>query len=1250
MTIAPGQDFESPDKQLKPEQRSGTDVRTEMLRKILSAFNHSGINYAVLHSEDMGLPRVDSDVDIVFDQHPGHTVEPLLINLQTQGHIIIIQKLHYEVPYGYYYILGSSEEVTPDTVLHLDCLYDPYGINRYFIPTTDLLVDRIREDWGFRVSDRNIALHLLIKRAIKGNSDQSRIAVIRRLFEPANETLDISIIEKWFGSKSSLLVAKLASEKNTAQADTLLHELKTKLLKQMWLRHPVLLLLSSFWSAIRKVGRLFRPAGTFVVFLGPDGCGKTTLSRSVEACHSRTYRRVWRFHWRPGLLPKLGQRKANKPDSAITVPPRKAIYGTLVSLIRYLYYLADFVLGYWLVVYPKKARSTLVIGERWYYDVIVNPARYGFNLPGWFLMLGRVLVPEPDRVFLLTAEPVTIHQRKTELEIDEIEEQIRLFRKILPVSPCGVEIANQGLADVALSKISKTITDCRSDATAELIAASMKTEWSGFGVGNSTKVWIHTSDPVENALKLYNPHSRTGLIAKYSARYIPRKAAQFCFFSSSPGHAELAKLASHSMLIRQTIGFNDAAISFTVGTAGPHQKYTAQVSRNGHVLSYVKIAPENIGELLENEACTLDRFKNSDLHVSVPQALHSRHVNGYIYLFISPPEGHTIRRGIVFDHYDRNFLLAMIPTKPCQVNPDRILSSCGPCCTGNSSPEQSKNAVWQDVEDQIRLMVKDGGVFVGRSHGDYAPWNTFLLSDGSLFVFDWEYSFEPAPLFFDLFHCLLMPDRLVRSLPAKDVVNRLLSFSSDSYSQAVYQRTGLCEKDFPAYLLLYLLIISRRKTADFSLLEFLGDCARMVLKHLGRPGYYRKILVSAYACEPDKGSEPGVGWNWVKMIARENEAWVITRANNRQSIEAHLKAHPNPRLHFEYVDLPVWLSFWKKGSRGIRTYYYLWQFAALKRAFCLFRTVRFDLGHHITFVNDWIWTFLALTPLPFVWGPIGSHPQIPAQLLPNKKNRIQDNFRYTFQAIMRLADPLFWLSTIRSKRILCINDQVAAHAPISWLADNKIIIEPAIAVEKMHTEKGYKKGKEFSALFVGRFVSMKGPLMALESFAAFAKEVNSARMTMIGSGHEYSALLDTIDSLGLKEQVTVVEWMPREKVLKLFSEYDVFLFPSMEGGGMVVLEAIASGIPVVCLDYGGPGSMVDDSTGIKIRVGSRSSIISGLTEALKLLHRRKEEEYPTVLNDKALTRYSWEYKLKVIKMAYSDTYESNKASDGVIGD
>src|SRR6185503_8049789 len=121
---------------------------------------------------------------------------------------------------------------------------------------------------------------------------------------------------------------------------------------------------------------------------------------------------------------------------------------------------------------------------------------------------------------------------------------------------------------------------------------------------------------------------------------------------------------------------------------------------------------------------------------------------------------------------------------------------------------------------------------------------------------------------------------------------------------------------------------------------------------LSESGGTVRLLAFAYACEPIEGSEPGAGWMWARMLARHADTWVITRSNNREPIEAAIDETPERgTLHFVYVDLPTWARFWKRGSRGLRLYYLLWQMAALRSARRLHEADRFDLVWHLTLAN-----------------------------------------------------------------------------------------------------------------------------------------------------------------------------------------------------------------------------------------------------------------------------------------------------------
>ena len=141
-----------------------------------------------------------------------------------------------------------------------------------------------------------------------------------------------------------------------------------------------------------------------------------------------------------------------------------------------------------------------------------------------------------------------------------------------------------------------------------------------------------------------------------------------------------------------------------------------------------------------------------------------------------------------------------------------------------------------------------------------------------------------------------------------------------------------------------------------------------------------KLLISAYACEPGRGAEPGVGWNIARELASRHELWIITRTNNRCVIEASGESWAKD-VHWVYVDPPRWLTFWKRGMRGLRIFYTLWQWAAYRRAKRLVKEVDFDLVHHVTFGKFWIPSPLASLDIPFVFGPVGGGESAPSELL-----------------------------------------------------------------------------------------------------------------------------------------------------------------------------------------------------------------------------------------------------------------------------
>ncbi|MBI2412852.1 MAG: hypothetical protein HYV24_06560 [Deltaproteobacteria bacterium] len=195
--------------------------------------------------------------------------------------------------------------------------------------------------------------------------------------------------------------------------------------------------LSFAWT---NVARLFSPSGLFIVVMGPDGCGKTTLSgRLLEKfgdCF--TSGKLKKFYWRPFLLPRIADlspfRKNKKPKNdsedvglrTVDMSPR----ARLSYLLKFLYYWADFVTGR-LRYQSAWSRGGLVFFDRYYYDHMVYPERFGFSVPKSLMRaLGR-LIPDPDLKFYLHAPPKRLLERKQELPAEEIMRQQEEYQRLI---------------------------------------------------------------------------------------------------------------------------------------------------------------------------------------------------------------------------------------------------------------------------------------------------------------------------------------------------------------------------------------------------------------------------------------------------------------------------------------------------------------------------------------------------------------------------------------------------------------------------------------------------------------------------------------------------------------------------------------------------------------------------------------------------------------------------------------------------
>ncbi|MGB3637291.1 MAG: glycosyltransferase [Rivularia sp. (in: cyanobacteria)] len=402
-----------------------------------------------------------------------------------------------------------------------------------------------------------------------------------------------------------------------------------------------------------------------------------------------------------------------------------------------------------------------------------------------------------------------------------------------------------------------------------------------------------------------------------------------------------------------------------------------------------------------------------------------------------------------------------------------------------------------------------------------------------------------------------------------------------------------------------------------------------------------KILISAYSCEPGRGSEPGVGWNVVRAVAEHHEVWVLTRPDeSKEIIEAELARNPVPNLHFVYFTLPFWKDSLRWGQSGaMQIHYYLWQIQAYFVARKLHREIGFDLTHHVTFVKYSTPSFLSLLPIPFVWGPVGGGESAPKAFWKDfgSKAKTYERLRGLARGVGEL-DPLTRLTARRSALVRATTEDTAQRIR-KWGIDNiEVISESGLPQQEIHRLGQFPMptGSPIRFISMGRLLHWKGFHLGLRAFAK--ANIPDAEYWLMGDGVERENLQNLAEELGIAHKVKFWGRLPREQSLEKLSESIALVHPSLhDSGGWVCLEAMAAGRPVLCLDLGGPAVQVTPETGFKVPARNPEQAVEDLAVAMRRL--AQEEELRLQMAEAAKNRVTQIYSWEQIGLSLSQLYK-----------
>jgi len=387
-----------------------------------------------------------------------------------------------------------------------------------------------------------------------------------------------------------------------------------------------------------------------------------------------------------------------------------------------------------------------------------------------------------------------------------------------------------------------------------------------------------------------------------------------------------------------------------------------------------------------------------------------------------------------------------------------------------------------------------------------------------------------------------------------------------------------------------------------------------------------KVLLSAYACEPGRGSEPEVGWRVATQMAKHCDVWVITRVNNREVIERGLESLEGPKPEFLYFDFPRWVLRLKRWPGGVVWYYLFWQVA--DRFWFRRELAEVDLVHHVTFNGVQFPGFWVGTDTPVLLGPLGGGMTCPPALLPMLGCRqFAEKFR---NLVIRLLPILPWWKPVlvNASMVIAANRETAALLQPHCAEAVPIMLETAIMPEAvLEDERSRPRRGRMTLLWLGNLIPRKAPILAVRAVARAIEAGAEVELLIAGDGVERAHLVAAVKELKLEERVTLLGKIPKAEVPELMDRADAFLFTSVrDTSGNVILEAMSRGLPVIALNHQGVREICDQESALLVEVKSVEGTEKGLAEAICQLEANEDlaEKIGVSARKRLKTMHTWE--------------------------
>lgn len=389
---------------------------TEVFNYLFESFNSQNIDYVIIHSYQYLPDRFDSDIDTAINVSNIKDAIKLLDSTLAGTGWRVIQFWRHE-NYAADCVISNDEEfLQVDFCTH----YERNG--RVVMPVQELLEGKRIYKNFYVPKPQTEFTYILVKKLLKKFFSDGSKERLTALWEAMSEKekLDVRNGLRRFIAEDQIgmILDYIASSRyDLIDLEAAHRELRKKTSNTVDDLHY------KVFDIKRRIERIVHPTGLFIVLLGVDGAGKTTIAESLKGRYTTAFRRIDHYHSRVRVLKDISQLKKDaKPIDASDPHGKKQKSGKITSVIKFGYYFLDFLIGN-VKITIAKIKSTLVLVERYYYDYSIDKVRYNLNLSDRFLSFFEHFILKPDIIFILTGDSKKLLERKHEITINEIDEQ-----------------------------------------------------------------------------------------------------------------------------------------------------------------------------------------------------------------------------------------------------------------------------------------------------------------------------------------------------------------------------------------------------------------------------------------------------------------------------------------------------------------------------------------------------------------------------------------------------------------------------------------------------------------------------------------------------------------------------------------------------------------------------------------------------------------------------------------------------------